>query len=153
MRLRNSMGDGAHLNAAARAALDLSPAARIDRIRRPRWIGYTRAKQVLDKLDALLTHPKMHRMPSLLIVGDTNAGKTMLANRFAQLHPDYHLPHRDIIVVPVLLMQSPPGPDESRFYDMIIESLLETYQPRGRVSLAKKQSQVLRLLQLIDLQM
>src|SRR5207248_6491647 len=31
--------------------------------------------------------------------------------------------------------------------------LLETYQPRGRVSLAKKQSQVLRLLQLIDLQM
>jgi type II secretory pathway predicted ATPase ExeA len=92
-------------------------------------------------------------MPSLLIVGDTNAGKTMLANRFAQLHPDYHLPHRDIIVVPVLLMQSPPGPDESRFYDMIIESLLETYQPRGRASLAKKQSQVLRLLQLIDLQM
>ena len=50
------MADGEHLNAAAREALELSPAARIDHIRRPRWIGYTRAKQLLDKLDDLLTH-------------------------------------------------------------------------------------------------
>ena len=80
------MVEGAHLSAAARGALDLPTADRIERIRRPRWIGYTRAKQLLDKLDDLLTHPKTHRMPNLLIVGDTNAGKTMLANRFVQLH-------------------------------------------------------------------
>src|SRR6266568_4956726 len=73
-----------HLGAAARGVLDLPAAERIDHMRRPRWIGYTRAKQLLDKLDDLLTHPKTHRMPNLLIVGDTNAGKTMLANRFLQ---------------------------------------------------------------------
>ena len=35
---------------------DLPPAIRIERIRRARWIGYTRAKQLLDKLEEL-AHP------------------------------------------------------------------------------------------------
>jgi hypothetical protein len=52
------MVKGGHLNTAAREVLDLLAAERIDHIRRPRWIGYTRAKQLLDKLDDLLTHPK-----------------------------------------------------------------------------------------------
>ena len=55
----------AHLSDSARAALDASPEARIERVRRPRWIGYTRAKQLLDTLEDLFTHPKTHRMPSL----------------------------------------------------------------------------------------
>src|SRR5215510_11021322 len=102
------MGEGAHLNAAARAALALPPAARIDRIRGPRWIGYPRAKQLLDKLDELLTHPKTHRMPNLLIVGDTNAGKTMLANRFVQLHGADTTRAGEAMSVLVLAIQAPP---------------------------------------------
>ncbi len=52
------MAEVAHLNATAGAALDLPPADRIERIRRPHWIGYPRAQQLLAKLDDLLTHPK-----------------------------------------------------------------------------------------------
>jgi GTPase SAR1 family protein len=58
----------------------------------------------------------MHRMPNLLIVGDTNAGKTMLANRFVQVHPADDNPHGEAAIVPVLAIQTPPGPDEGRFY-------------------------------------
>jgi len=145
------MGDGAHLTAAARAALDLPPAARIDRIRGPRWIGYPRAKQLLDKLDDLLTHPKTHRMPNLLIVGDTNAGKTMLANRFVQFHPADDNPDGDTASVPVLAIQAPPGPDENRFYNTILEALFAPYNPRERV--AQKQVQVLRILKRIGVRM
>ncbi len=145
------MDDGGHLNAAARAALDFPSAARIDHIRRPRWIGYTRAKQLLDKLDDLLTHPKTHRMPNLLIVGDTNAGKTMLANRFVQLHPPDKTAAGEAVIVPVLAIQAPPGPDEGRFYNAILEALSMPYNPRERV--AQKQIQVLRLLKRIGLQM
>ena len=36
-----------HLRAAARGVLDLPVAERIDHMRRPRWIGDTRAKQLL----------------------------------------------------------------------------------------------------------
>jgi hypothetical protein len=145
------MGDGEHLNAAARAALDLPPPARIAHIRRPRWIGYTRAQQLLAKLDDLLTHPKTHRMPNLLIVGDTNAGKTMLANRFVQVHPASDNPVGDAVIVPVLVVQAPPGPDENRFYNTILEGLGAPYTPRERV--AQKQVQVLRLLKHIGLRM
>src|SRR6266704_1393213 len=151
MRLRNSMVDGGHLNAAAREVLDLSAAERIDHIRRPRWIGYTRAKQLLDKLDDLLTHPKTHRMPNLLIVGNTNAGKTMLANRFVQLHPADDHPEGDAAIVEVLAIQAPPGPDEGRFYNAILEALFAPYNPRERV--AQKQVQVLRILKRIGVRM
>ena len=145
------MGDAGHLNASARAALGLPPAARIDRIRSPRWIGYPRAKQLLAKLDDLLTHPKTHRMPNLLIIGDTNAGKTMLANRFVQLHPADDNPNGDAAIIEVLAIQAPPGPDEGRFYNTILEALFAPYNPRERV--AQKQVQVLRILKQIGLRM
>src|SRR6266566_5821712 len=134
----------AHLSENVQAALELSVEERLDRIRRPRWIGYTRAKKLLDKLDDLLTHPKTHRMPNLLIVGDTNAGKTMLANRFVQLHPADANPHGEAAIVPVLAIQTPPGPDEGRFYHAILEALCAPYNLRERV--AQKQVQVLRIL-------
>jgi hypothetical protein len=145
------MVDGGHLNTAAREMLDLSAAERIDHIRRPRWIGYTRAKQLLDKLDDLLTHPKTHRMPNRLIVGDTNAGQTMLANRFVQLHPADDNPNGDAAIVEVLAIQAPPGPDEGRFYNAILEALFAPDNPRERV--AQKQVQGLRILKQIGLRM
>ena len=141
----------AHLSENAQAALELSVEERLDRIRRPRWIGYTRAKKLLDKLDALLTHPKTHRMPNLLIVGDTNAGKTMLANRFVQLHPADKTLGGEAVIVPVLAIQAPPGPDEGRFYNAILEALATPYNPRERV--AQQQIQVLRMLKRIGIQM
>jgi type II secretory pathway predicted ATPase ExeA len=146
------MGEAAaHLSENAQAALELSVAERLDRIRRPRWIGYTRAKTLLDKLDDLLTHPKTHRMPNLLIVGDTNAGKTMLANRFVQLHPADKTLGGEAVLVPVLAIQAPPGPDEGRFYNAILEALATPYNPRERV--AQQQIQVLRMLKRIGIQM
>src|SRR2546426_2729925 len=145
------MGDAGHLNASARAALGLPTAACIDRIRSPRCIGYPRAKQLLAKLDDLLTHPKTHRMPNLLIIGDTNAGKTMLANRFVQLHPADDNPNGDAAIIEVLAIQAPPGPDEGRFYNAILEALFAPYNPRERV--AQKQVQVLRILKGIGLRM
>lgn len=143
--------DLAHLDESTRAALKLSLQERIDYIRRPRWIGYSQAQKILRQLEDLLTHPKTHRMPSLLMIGDTNAGKTMLAQRFVQLHPASDNPDGEAAVVPVLLVQAPPGPDESRFYDGIFEALFSPYRPRERVG--QKQFQILRLLKQLDLRM
>lgn len=145
------MGDGEHLHATARAALDLPLPARLAHIRRPRWIGYPRAQHLLAKMDDLLTHPPTHRMPNVLIVGDTNAGKTMLASRFVQMHPADDNPAGNAVIVPVLAVQAPPGPDENRFYNAILEALGAPYTPRERV--AQKQVQVLRLLKHIGLRM
>ncbi len=90
-------------------------------------------------------------MPNLLIVGDTNAGKTMRANRFVQLHPADDNPAGDAASVPVLAIQAPPGPDENRFYNTILAALFAPYNPRERV--AQKQVQVLRILKQIGVRM
>ena len=66
--------DLSHLTATAQAAAVLPDAERIARIRAERWIGYSRAREALAKLEDLLTHPVRQRMPNLLLIGPTNKG-------------------------------------------------------------------------------
>lgn len=141
----------AHLSAAAAGWLALPAAERIERIRSPRWIGYPRTKSIIAKLEDLLTWPKSHRMPNLLLVGDTNNGKTMLVQRFRSLHPAHDNPQGQGVRVPVLVIQAPPTPDEGRFYNAILELLFAPYKPNDRVD--KKQAQVVKLLRYVGLQM
>lgn len=140
-----------HLNESTRAILDLPLSERIEYIRSPRWIGYPRAKQIQAKLDDLLTYPKSHRMPNLLIVGDTNNGKTMLVQRFRSLHPATERKEDGGANVPVLDIQAPPLPDENRFYGAILDRLFSPYSTNGRVE--RRQAQAIRLLQYVGLKM
>ncbi len=140
-----------HLNEQSRAVLELSDAERISRVRRTRWIGYTKAQQILDKLNELLTHPKTHRMPNLLIVGDTNNGKTMLVQKFQRLHPPSDNPEGDFSSYLVLIVQAPPMPDESRFYHAILEKVSAPYNPKSSVEV--RQHQVITILKNINVKM
>lgn len=140
-----------HLNESTASALALSTLERIERIRSSRWIGYTLAKKVINKLDDLLTHPKTHRMPNLLLVGETNNGKTMIINRFHKQHPAYDNPDGNGITLPVLMMQAPPTPDEARFYHCILDKLFAPYKSSDRID--KKQSQVIQILGRINTRM
>jgi hypothetical protein len=140
-----------HLSPSAKAALQLSDDERIERIRSPRWIEYTIARQILNKMDDLLTYPKTHRMPNLLIVGDTNNGKTKIVNRFYNLHHAHENPDGDAVILPVLVVQAPPTPDESRFYNSILEKLLTPYKPNDRPD--KKLFQIVRILDRLKLKL
>ena len=135
-----------HLEAFAREALALPTEQRIDFLRQPRWVGYQRARDILAQLEAALRHPKVERMPNLLLVGDTNNGKTMLASRFVRQHAVSADGTRT-----VLMVQAPPVPDENRFYAGILEALNAPYRPQETA--ARRQVQVLRLLRGIGLQM
>ena len=143
------MSDLEHLNDAAKALLELPDEERILKIRSERWIGYPRAKSILSRLEELAAYPRTHRMPNLLLVGDTNNGKTMLARRFVQAHPAQDNPAGDNVLAPVLLVQAPPVPDEGRFYNAILELLFAPYRPSERVD--KKQFQVMKLLRYVEL--
>lgn len=133
-----------HLNDRARSALVLPEEKRIDYISRARWIGYTRAQAVLRQLEDLLCYPRQPRMPNLLLYGATGNGKTMIINRLLKRHPADDNPDGEAAIVPVLALQAPPLPSESRLYDAILEALFAPYKPRDQVS--KKQFQLLRLL-------
>jgi type II secretory pathway predicted ATPase ExeA len=140
-----------HLLPKVAAYLDRSDPERIAYIRSPRWIGYPRAQETLDRLENLLTHPKSHRMPNLLIIGDTNNGKTMLVQRFCNRHKPEDNPDGEAAVVPVLYVQAPPIPDESRFYNAILELLFAPYKPGDRAD--RKQFQAIKLLRTVGLKM
>lgn len=140
-----------HLLQKAAVYLDHSDSERIAYIRSPRWIGYPVAQNILDQLENLLTHPKSHRMPNLLIIGDTNNGKTMLVQRFCSRHKPEDNPDGEAAVVPVLFMQAPPIPDESRFYNAILELLFAPYKSGDRAD--RKQFQAIKLLRTVGLKM
>jgi type II secretory pathway predicted ATPase ExeA len=138
-----------HLIPAAAAELDRPVEERISRLRRPSWIGYTRAQIVLEKIEHLLGHPGTHRMPNLLLVGDTNNGKTMLIRRFVELHPA----ERGNLgsTRKVLLIQAPPVPDERRLYFAILDALHAPYSTSGLTS--AKMALVLTVLRKVGIRM
>lgn len=140
-----------HLLAKAAAYLDRPDEERINYIRSPRWIGYDAANSILERLESLLTHPKTHRMPNLLIVGNTNNGKTMLVKRFCSRHPPEDNKEGQSFVVPVLFVQAPPVPDEGRFYNAILDLLFAPYKPSDRVD--RKQFQSIKLMREVGLRM
>src|ERR1044072_701420 len=66
-RLRRiSMADYEHLAPQTRSVIERTAEERIRFLRLPVWIGYCRAHAILTRLDALVAHPPMHRMPNLL---------------------------------------------------------------------------------------
>lgn len=145
------MSELTHLDEGMRALAVLSADERIQKLRHPHWIGYTRSKRILEQLEDLLQYPRVHRMPNLLIVGETNNGKTMVVSRFQRLHPASENPDGDHAIVPVLLLQAPPAPDENRFYCAILEALAAPYKPRSSVT--EKQIEVLHLLRAVQVRM
>lgn len=138
-----------HLSTGAQEALKLTDQERILRIKSDSWIGYPQAKSVLKQLDGLLHHPRVNRMPSLILVGETNNGKSTLVKRFCQQNPASDNPDGDSIIAPVMYVQAPPVPDEGRFYNAILDLLFAPYKPSERVD--KKQFQVLKLLRYAQL--
>lgn len=128
----------------ATQALSLSMEERIAYIQSPRWIGYSRAKVILDRLEDLMIYPKKHRMPNVLIVGDTNNGKSMVINRFASKHEAFDCPDKGSIHVPVVLIECPPVPSEGRLYDKILARLFAPYRTRDKPE--HKQAEVFKLI-------
>ncbi|ANH74404.1 bacterial TniB family protein [Ralstonia insidiosa] len=131
------MTEFAHLSETAASKLALSNRDRIQHIKKARWIGYGRAREILSKLEDLLAHPAQARMPNMLLIGETNNGKTMLVSKFREKHPAEANVDGDAINIPVLYIQAPPGPDERGFYNAILTRLFEA-SPRSEATDAKR---------------
>lgn len=121
------MDEFSHLRPEARLWLDLPDEERIYQMNRDQWIGYPQAKLVLDRLEELLAHPRISRMPNLLLIGRTNNGKTQILKRFRGLHPASDNIGEDAISVPVLYVQAPSVPDEKRLYADILNVLFAKF--------------------------
>ena len=95
--------------------------SRIEFIRQPRWIGYSKAKEINDLLMTLYSYPPQDRMPNLLIVGDPNNGKTSLLKRFHDQMGEAVIIN-DEVVKPVVYLQAPPSGSEKDLYLSLVRA-------------------------------
>lgn len=122
-----------HLFPAYRGQAQLSDEARIDWLRRDRWLSLPQAEAALGRLEDLLTYPQRGRMPCLLLFGSTGMGKSEILSRFAELHATTYDKRAGMTTMPVVVVQMPPQPTEEEFYTELM--LAMNYADFGRMPL------------------
>lgn len=122
------MTEFAHLHADFRAVLQLPARDRIRFMGEPRWIGYKSAHHILDSLECLLDAPKRPRMPNLLIIGDSNNGKTTIVRHFEKAHGQGYVDDNSEPVRPIILAEAPPSADEKDLYIAILDQMWMPYR-------------------------
>lgn len=135
-----------HIHPDFRHVMGMSDRDRIAFLDEPRWIAYPVANRVLDTLRGLMEKPTRPRMPSLLIVGEPNNGKTTVVRRFLDLHGNGYVNDDADPVKPVILAEAPPSADEKGLYTSILERFFTPYRASDPAS--KLRYQVIHLLRL-----
>lgn len=109
-----------------------------------KWFPYDIGNQMLAKIEAIIKHPPTHRMPSMLLVGETNNGKTMLLEEAFGRHPPRSIPEEEADQIPVIFVTMPPGPELRRFYKMLLNKVGAAHRPSDTTS--NLENQVLHVL-------
>lgn len=117
-----------HIHEKFRHIAHLPDKERIEFIHSPRWVGYNTANQVIDVMQGLMNHVKQHRMPNLLLIGDSNNGKTTIINRFYDKFGENYTVD-ETLVIPIVKIQAPPTASEKDLYISIIEAFMLPYRP------------------------
>lgn len=122
------MSDFSHVHSDFRHILGMSDEERISFLDAPRWIGYDAANRVVQTLRGLMDKPVRPRMPNLLVVGESNNGKTTIVRRFFELHGEGYVDDDADPVKPVILTEAPPSADEKGMYIAVLERFWAPYR-------------------------
>lgn len=128
-----------HLLDKAFDLLQASKEERINYINQDKWIGYPRSQQILDRLEDFISYPQVDRMPNLLIVGDSNNGKSQILKRFSDRYPMIVDEESYGNVQPVVLISAPPKPDENAFLIRLLEAMFVGYAKNDSPEIKKQQ--------------
>jgi len=121
--------------------IELSKDERIYFLREEKWLGYTLAKEILEKMQTLMDYPRKSRMPSMLLIGETNNGKTSILKRFMKKNPPIRNNEAvETTIIPVISIQAPPGGSLNELYTNILNQFAVPFKNTDKI--AKKQQQV-----------
>ena len=122
-----------HLHESRRALADRDNEHRLREVQRSAWINYPAASKALDKLTRRFNYSRTLRMHNLLIVGESNNGKTWILDRFRRLNPPIEEgEHKSLL--PVVIFEPPSEPNESRFFDHLLAALHTHVRSGGTTS-------------------
>jgi hypothetical protein len=131
-----------HLEKEVVEYLELPKQNRIEICQSDRWIGYTRAIEILDQLDNLVAYPKSIRPPNLLLAARSGNGKSSILERFAGRHPVQTTP-TGTPIAPVLKVEMPETPNESEFWSAILWALAISHRDRDPTPSKKRQAKTI----------
>lgn len=112
-----------HLTPTAQTVAMLPDSERIRKIRSEHWISYTLAQQALVELDSLFNWPSRQRMQNMLLVGETNNGKSMIVEKFRRQYLSEISEDGSQEIIPIVIMQMPSDPAIGRFYTMLLYAM------------------------------
>lgn len=128
-----------HLDSDVVFVLERPQDERIDYCKTDRWVGYTRAAEIMQQLDQLLVYPKSLRMPNILVVGRSGNGKSSIVERFSSRHP-IQMSATGSPIAPVLRIAMPETPDESEFWSEILWAMGISHGDRDSAALKKREA-------------
>jgi hypothetical protein len=105
------------------ADADLDDEARVAKILADRWVHYLQGEAALTRLAELLRGARRTRMPSLLVVGEPDIGKTTILKKFMRAHAPIFDPETGRTSSKVVAMEAPPEADEARLYSAILQAI------------------------------
>ena len=110
-----------HLDPDLRHVLGLSDQERLAFLERSILLRYPAGDEILKRLERLLEMPKRPRMGNLLIVGESNNGKTTLIEKFHSVHGQSSINSDNEPVKPIIVAESPPSADEKSLYLSLLD--------------------------------
>lgn len=95
---------------------------KIEYLEKTLWVGYPSIKRIENRMFEILRHPRIGRMPNLLILARTNNGKSSALRRFASKNLAFTDETSGCVNAPVLGIVMPEGPTEILFIDSILRA-------------------------------
>jgi hypothetical protein len=139
-----------HLAPGAAALLDFSNEMRIRATRTERWVGFPRARRVLEILQTLGDPPPSMRPLGLAIFAHSGMGKTMLVEKFRRDNPPTFHPVHGFESTPVLGITLTSRPSKRRVYAQLLAALDIGVDQRS-ATLADLETRAVRLLKQADI--
>jgi hypothetical protein len=102
--------------------MNMTDDLRIRATRTDRWIGFSRAKFALERLQFLCDQPPSTRPPGLAIYAHSGMGKTMLVEKFRRANPATVDSVAGAEIVPVLSISISSKASERRIYAQLLSS-------------------------------
>jgi len=104
----------------------------VDEILDFKWVDYREAQKVRMRLRFLLRYKNTIRPPCMLILGDTNNGKTSLIRNFAYRAAQISEIRPNKECVPIVYVQAPPAPDLGALYEELLREVNAVHSPSWR---------------------
>ena len=104
-----------------RKVIEADVEEKIAYVRTEKFIPYRRAEEILKTMEDIFTQPRKHRMPCLLIYGESNSGKSSIISKFNRWHPPTDGYYTDALPVVVIEVNCA---EPASLYDHILENIL-----------------------------